>query len=63
MSSLRARLILTFGGLTLVAVVIFALVVANTLERLMLDRLSLDLQGQAAVVARLRPRFHRCRAG
>src|SRR5215203_1837127 len=52
-SSLRARLILTFGGLTLVAVIAFAAVVANTLERLMLDRLALDLQGQAAVVARL----------
>ena len=52
-SSLRARLILTFGGLTLVAVVAFAVVVANTLERLLLERLSLDLQGQAEVVARL----------
>jgi signal transduction histidine kinase len=52
-SSLRARLILTFGGLTLVAVVAFAAVVANTLERLLLDRLSLDLKGQAAVVASL----------
>jgi two-component system phosphate regulon sensor histidine kinase PhoR len=51
-NSLRARLILTFGGLTLVAVVAFALVVASTLERLLLDRLSLDLQGQATVAAR-----------
>jgi signal transduction histidine kinase len=52
-NSLRARLILIFGGLTLVAVVAFAVVVSTTLERLLLDRLSLDLQGQAAVVARL----------
>jgi signal transduction histidine kinase/outer membrane murein-binding lipoprotein Lpp len=52
-ASLRSRLILTFGGLTLVAVVAFALLVAGTLERLLLDRLSQDLQGQASVVARL----------
>jgi signal transduction histidine kinase len=51
--SLRARLILTFGGLTLLAVVGFALVIAGTLERLLLDRLSVDLSEQAGLVGAL----------
>jgi two-component system sensor histidine kinase BaeS len=48
---LRARLTLTFGGLTLVAVVVFALIVANTVERLLVDRLAQDLDAQAGLIA------------
>lgn len=48
---MRARLIVTFGGLTLIAVVVFALVVAGTVERLLVDRLALDLDAQAGLIA------------
>lgn len=49
--SLRTRLALVFGGLTLLAVAAFALVVAGVLERLLIDVLSQDLQVQAQLVA------------
>ncbi|MCC6174534.1 MAG: HAMP domain-containing protein [Chloroflexi bacterium] len=48
---LRARLTLTFGGLTLLAVVAFALLIAGTLERLLIDRLERDLEAQARLIA------------
>jgi hypothetical protein len=48
---LRARLTITFGGLTLVAVVVFALLVAGTVERLLVDRLAQDLEAQGRIVA------------
>jgi two-component system sensor histidine kinase BaeS len=48
---LRARLIVTFGGLTLVAVVVFAVVVAGTVERLLVNRLAQDLVAQAGLIA------------
>jgi signal transduction histidine kinase len=50
-AGLRARLTLTFGGLTLIAVVVFALVVAGTVERLLVARLAHDLAAQAALIA------------
>ena len=48
---LRARLTLTFGGLTLVAVVVFAVVIAGTIERLLVNRLAQDLVAQAGLIA------------
>ena len=48
---LRARLTLTFGGLTLVAVVVFAVVIAGTVERLLVNRLAQDLVAQAGLIA------------
>ena len=48
---LRARLTITFGGLTLVAVVVFAVVVAGTVERLLVNRLAQDLVAQAGLIA------------
>jgi signal transduction histidine kinase len=48
---LRARLTVTFGGLTLVAVVVFAVVVAGTVERLLVNRLAQDLVAQAGLIA------------
>jgi signal transduction histidine kinase len=48
---LRARLTITFGGLTLVAVVVFAVLVAGTVERLLVDRLAQDLEAQGRLVA------------
>src|SRR6476469_8389648 len=48
---LRARLTITFGGLTLIAVVVFAVVVAGTVERLLVDRLAQDLMAQAGLIA------------
>jgi len=47
---LRARLTITFGGLTLVAVVVFALIVAGTVERLLVDRLAQDLEAQGRLI-------------
>jgi signal transduction histidine kinase len=41
----------TFGGLTLVAVVVFAVVVAGTVERLLVNRLAQDLVAQAGLIA------------
>jgi signal transduction histidine kinase len=49
--SIRTRLALVFGGLTLLAVAAFALVVAGVLERLLIDVLTQDLQVQAQLVA------------
>src|SRR5581483_5211236 len=48
---LRARLTITFGGLTLVAVVVFAVLVAGTVERLLVDRLAQDLEAQGRLIA------------
>jgi two-component system OmpR family sensor kinase len=48
---LRARLTLTFGGLTLVAVVVFAVVIAANIERLLVNRLAQDLVSQAGLIA------------
>lgn len=48
---LRARLTLAFGGLTLVAVVVFAVVIAGTIERLLVNRLAQDLVAQAGLIA------------
>ena len=48
---LRARLTITFGGLTLVAVVVFAMLVAGTVERLLVDRLAQDLEAQSRLIA------------
>lgn len=48
---LRTRLTLTFGGLTLLALAVSAVLVVGTLERLLLDRLSQDLEAQARLVA------------
>jgi two-component system OmpR family sensor kinase len=48
---LRARLTVTFGGLTLVAVVVFAVVIAGTIERLLVNRLAQDLVAQAGLIA------------
>ena len=42
---------MTFGGLTLVAVVVFAMVVASTIERLLVNRLAQDLVAQAGLIA------------
>lgn len=50
-AGLRARLIVTFGSLTLVAVVVFAVVVAGTVERLLVNRLAQDLVAQAGLIA------------
>lgn len=50
-AGLRARLTLTFGGLTLVAVAAFAIVVSGTVERLLVNRLAQDLGAQAGLVA------------
>jgi signal transduction histidine kinase len=49
--SLRARLTITFGGLTLVSVVVFAVLVAGTVERLLVDRLAQDLEAQGRLIA------------
>ena len=48
---LRARLTVTFGGLTLVAVVVFAIVIAGNIERLLVNRLAQDLVSQAGLIA------------
>jgi signal transduction histidine kinase len=48
---LRARLTVAFGGLTLVAVVVFAIVIAGTVERLLVNRLAQDLTSQAGLIA------------
>lgn len=42
---------MTFGGLTLVAVVVFAVVIAGTIERLLVNRLAQDLVAQAGLIA------------
>ncbi|HYU20848.1 MAG TPA: HAMP domain-containing sensor histidine kinase [Chloroflexota bacterium] len=47
---LRARLTITFGGLTLLAVAVFALLVTGTLERLLMELLAQDLEAQARLV-------------
>jgi signal transduction histidine kinase len=49
--SLRVRLTVVFGGLTLLAVALFALVVAGVLEQLLIGRLTEDLTVQANLVA------------
>jgi two-component system sensor histidine kinase BaeS len=49
--SIRTRLTLVFGGLTLLAVAVFALLVAGVLERLLIDVLTQDLEVQAHLVA------------
>jgi signal transduction histidine kinase len=51
MRSLRVRLTFVFGGLTLLAVAIFALVVAGILERLVIETLGQDLEVEAFLVA------------
>jgi signal transduction histidine kinase len=51
MRSLRVRLTFVFGGLTLLAVAIFALVVAGVLERLVIETLGQDLEVEAFLVA------------
>ena len=51
MRSLRVRLTVVFGGLTLLAVALFALAVAGILERLLIERLTEDLTAQANLVA------------
>src|SRR4051812_17766938 len=51
MRSLRVRLTVVFGGLTLLAVLVFALVVAGVLERLLIENLGHDLEVQAYLVA------------
>ena len=48
---LRARLTVAFGGLTLAAVVVFAIVIAGTVERLLVNRLAQDLTSQAGLIA------------
>jgi signal transduction histidine kinase len=48
---LRARLTVSFGGLMLVAVAVFAVVVAGTVERLLVNRLAQDLVAQAGLIA------------
>src|SRR5262249_43602312 len=48
---LQARLTVTFGGLTLIAVAVFAVVVAGTVERLLVNRLAQDLVAQAGLIA------------
>lgn len=48
---LRARLTVTFGGLTLVAVVLFAVIIATNIERLLVNRLAQDLIAQAGLIA------------
>ena len=48
---LRARLILTFGTLTLLAVAAFALLVSRTIERLVVERLAYELETQARLMA------------
>ena len=48
---LRARLIITFGSLTLLAVTAFALLVSMTIERLIVERLALELETQARLMA------------
>lgn len=48
---LRARLIVTFGGLTLLAVAAFALLVSGTIERLIVERLADELETQARLLA------------
>src|SRR5438876_260738 len=51
MRSLRVRLTVVFGGLTLLAVAVYALVVAGVLERLLTENLGQDLEVQAFLVA------------
>ena len=48
---LRARLIITFGSLTLLAVAAFALLVSGTIERLIVERLAYELETQARLMA------------
>jgi len=48
---LRARLTVVFGGLTLLAVAAFALLVSATLERLLVERLAVELEIQARLIA------------
>src|SRR5262249_14792409 len=48
---LQARLTVTFGGLTLIAVAVVACVVAGTVERLLVNRLAQDLVAQAGLIA------------
>lgn len=50
-AGLRARLTVAFGGLTLVAVVVFAVLIAGTIERLLVNRLAQDLVSQAGLIA------------
>jgi len=50
-AGLRARLTVVFGGLTLVAVVVFAVMIAGTIERLLVNRLAQDLVAQAGLIA------------
>ncbi|HEX3243997.1 MAG TPA: HAMP domain-containing sensor histidine kinase [Chloroflexota bacterium] len=49
--SLRARLILVFGGLTLLSVALFAIVTAGVLERMLLRYLSDGVETQAQLIA------------
>jgi two-component system sensor histidine kinase BaeS len=51
--SLRTRLTVVFGGLTLLAVALVALVVANILESLLIDLLRQDLEVEAHLIAGL----------
>ena len=50
-AGLRARLTVAFGGLTLIAVVVFAVLIAGTIERLLVNRLAQDLVSQAGLIA------------
>ena len=50
--SLRARLILVFGGLTLLSVALFAIVTAGVLERMLLRYLSDGVATQAQLIRR-----------
>ncbi|MGE3269117.1 MAG: ATP-binding protein [Chloroflexota bacterium] len=42
---------MAFGGLTLIAVVVFAVLIAGTIERLLVTRLAQDLVSQAGLIA------------
>ncbi|MCC7370163.1 MAG: HAMP domain-containing histidine kinase [Chloroflexi bacterium] len=50
-AGLRARLTVAFGSLTLIAVVVFAITIAGTIERLLVNRLAQDLVTQAGLIA------------
>ena len=49
--NLRTRLTVAFGGLLLLAVVVFAIMIAGTIERLLVNRLAQDLTTQAGLIA------------
>lgn len=50
-AGLRARLTVAFGGLTLIAVVVFAFMIAGAIERLLVNRLAHELVTQAGLIA------------